>query len=162
MNFLPVPKLMQWHWNLSQNYYCDQKVLVTSGCSFTSSTKTLDCASSWPGFVRDRCKFEYAVDWSYPGVGNLYIADSIIGYVDSLNEQEKKDILVIVMWSGIDREEDTIQSFTDPCINGISYQRRQIKQLSKKQQALDSYNCIFKTKQYLDSKNIPYAFTCLS
>jgi hypothetical protein len=159
MNLLPVPKIMKWDWNLSQKYSCDRKILVTSGCSFTSSTLILDCASSWPGYMRDRCRFDHAVDWSYPGAGNLYISDSIINYIKSLSKLEKQNLFVAVMWSGIDREENVIKSARQPCINGISYQRKRISQDSKHDQAISSYNYIIKTKQYLENQNIPFAFT---
>lgn len=159
MNFLPVPKLMKWDWNLTQYYHCNQSVLVTSGCSFTSSTSTLDCASSWPGYVRDRCKFDYAVDWSYPGAGNLYISDSIIEYIKSLSDIQKKNVFVIVMWSGLDREEEIFTCTKQPCINNLSYQAKKTNLRSKQQQTLDSYNYIFKTKEYLEANNIPFAFT---
>lgn len=150
---------MAWSPNLSQNYQCDRNVLITSGCSFTSSTLTLDCASSWPGFVRDRCKFDHVVDWSFPGVGNLYIADSIINYVKSLTDNQKKEAFVIVMWTGLDREEDTVVSVKQPCLNNTSYQLRRFNILTKQQQALDSYNHIINTKEYLEKENIPFAFT---
>ena len=158
VNFLPVPKLLRWDWNLSQSHRCDRTILVTSGCSFTASTLTLDSANSWPGFVRDRCRFDHAVDWSMPGSGNLYISDSIIKYVKSLTESQKQDIFVVVMWSGLDREEDVSLSLEQPCIDGFSYQRRDPR-LSKKQQALDSYNNIIRTKEYLEQQKIPFAFT---
>lgn len=159
MNFLPVPKLLKWPWNLAQAYHCDQKILVTSGCSFTSSTLRLDCASSWPGVVRDRCRFDHVVDWSFPGAGNLYISDSIIKYIETLDDQTKQQIFVIIMWSGLDREEEIVESSQLPFINNFSYQIRLKKQLTKKQQALDSYRHIIRTKQYLETQNIPFAFT---
>lgn len=161
MNFLPVPKIMQWDWNLSQKYHCDKKILITSGCSFTASTRVLNCASSWPGYMRDRCKFDYAIDWSYPGAGNRYIADSIIASIESLSEAEKQNIFVAIMWSGIDREEEVVQSKQQPCINDASYQRTSVRErgTSKVIQTLLSYERICKTQQYLKSHNIPFAFT---
>ena len=73
MAFLPVPKLLKWEYSLSQKYTCPESVLITSGCSFTSSTLQLDTAASWPGFVVDRCRFNYCIDYSFPGAGNEYI-----------------------------------------------------------------------------------------
>jgi hypothetical protein len=95
MNNLLPPKYMRWNYALDQQYYCNQKQLITSGCSFTASTNQLDCAASWPGFMRDRCRFEETIDLSYPGMGNDYIYQSIMNNINN-------ESLVVVMWSGID------------------------------------------------------------
>jgi hypothetical protein len=84
MGFLPVPKLLKWNHSLSQKYTCTESVLLTSGCSFTSSTLQLDAAASWPGYVVDRCRFDYCIDYSFPGAGNEYIANSILNYFQPL------------------------------------------------------------------------------
>lgn len=144
MHLLP-PKHMVWSHSVNQTYRCDQIRLVTSGCSFTASTQQLESAASWPGYVRDRCKFDNAIDLSYPGMGNDYIQESIMDYVD-------KDCLVIVMWSGIDRK---YASKNPP----KSLPTRSLAQQEQYNRAQMSFNSIKQLKHNLEQKQIPYAFT---
>lgn len=112
MHYLPVPKILKWPSNLSQHYEFDRKILITSGCSFTACTMTLDCAASWPGYVRDRGGFDLAIDMSCPGAGNRYIHDSIVYALEHLID-DPNQCMVMVMWSGLDRL-DTVRSRSDP------------------------------------------------
>jgi hypothetical protein len=139
------PKILNWDWNLAQTYCSKQRVLVTSGCSFTASTQQTMSAASWPGFVRDRCRFDYAVDMSYPGMGNDYIRESIM-------DQVTPDCLVIVMWSGIDRR---AVSFLPP----ISMTTCALQDAEKIQTAKMSLSMVQQLKKNLTEKNIPHAFT---
>lgn len=159
MNFLPVPKIMKWDWNLPQQYSCDQTILITSGCSFTSTTLRLDCACSWPGFMRDWCRFEYAEDWSYPGAGNFYISQSIIEAVESRSSDERSQCFVAVMWSGLNRDETVVQVSKQPKLNSGHYRQETITSPNKEHQAQKSFDYIKKTQGILEQYNIPYAFT---
>lgn len=144
MHLVP-PKTLNWSWNLSQAYQCPKRRLITSGCSFTASTQQTESAASWPGFVRDRCRFEEAVDMSYPGMGNDYIRQSIMDYVSD-------DCLVIVMWSGLDR---VAQSMSPPKAKPIGI----ISQQEKHQRIMKSFEMIQQLSYDLKQRNIPHAFT---
>ena len=145
MNKLLPPKYMRWNYSLDQRYYCNQKQLITSGCSFTASTSQLDCAASWPGYVRDRCRFEETIDLSYPGMGNDYIYQSIKQYANT-------NSLVIVMWSGIDRQAISM----DPPVARIP---KDLSNETKKQRALMSFEMVQELKKELVARQIPHAFT---
>jgi hypothetical protein len=169
MTFLPVPKLLKWEYSLSQKYTCPESVLVTSGCSFTSSTLQLDTATSWPGYVVDRCRFNYCIDYSFPGAGNEYIADSILDYFSTIDDNEVSRYKVIIMWSGIDRQEEKhldgdifYNSHNYPKINNISYHRIQSKYVDRVKSTQCSVEKIFEVYNYLNSRNISFAFTFYS
>jgi len=163
MNFLPVPKLMQWNHSLRQTYCCEPKKLVTSGCSFTSSTQQLDTAASWPGYVMDRCRFDQCIDYSYPGAGNEYIGDSILHFFSQVPDHQTDQYMVIVMWSGIDRKTKKIFGSSMPNLNGTIYQRVQhTDEISKEEKQLlaqESANKIMEIYQYLSDRNISFVFT---
>ena len=150
---------MNWDWNLSQRYSCKRSILITSGCSFTASTMDLSCASSWPGYMRDRCRFEYVEDWSHPGAGNFYISQSIIEAIESKSDSQRSQCFVAVMWSGIDRIEYSSSINKQPKLASGSYQYQEVNTLTKHQQAELSFDYINSTKEILEKYNVPYAFT---
>lgn len=131
-------------------------------------------AASWPGFVRDRCGIDLAIDMSFPGAGNRYISDSIRYAVDQLcRDSDTTDILVVVMWSGLDRAERVIsinpcpqsQEFRCPSLGNHVYERlsdhnpaaitEQILQAS----TLESFDLIIDTHAYLQERGIANVFT---
>lgn len=154
-SFLPVPKMLSWSSKLQQQYRSQQKILLTSGCSFTSSTVQLEGPASWPGFVKDRCGFDHSVDYSYPGMGNQYIGDSIQYHVESLTEDQTKDLFVVIMWSGLDRKDTKTQSNHQPKLGEFSYTTTQ----SNFDQVAKSAEKIKELYQYLSNKKIPFVFT---
>lgn len=165
MNFLPVPKLMQWPHSLSQRYSCPQSVLVTSGCSFTASTLQLEAAASWPGYVVDRCRFEQGIDYSYAGAGNEYIGDSILHFFSTVPDNLINQYLAIIMWSGIDRIENKISGQKMPNLNGVIYQRQDAGPVTKQDKincALSSANKMFEVYEYLTRRKISFAFSLYS
>lgn len=150
---------MQWDYSLDQQYSCDQSILVTSGCSFTSSTIQLETAASWPGYVLDRCRFDRCVDYSYPGSGNEYIGNSILYHFKDIPDADLSKYFVIVMWSGIDRVESIIsKSSEQPNLGGICY-RQLNNENGGLEQAQRSYNKIIEVYNYLSGKKINFAFT---
>lgn len=163
MRFLPVPKFMQWQPSLDQRFVTTKSTLITSGCSFTSSTGQLESAASWPGYVKDRCRFEKVLDYSYPGVGNEYIGDSILHFFSQVPDSAVNQYMAIIMWSGLDRKMEKISSNTMPCLNGISYRRQQdslmIDQQEKNQRAQISANKIIEVYEYLERRQIAFVFT---
>jgi hypothetical protein len=170
MNFLPVPKIFQWEHTLSQTYSCDQSILLTSGCSFTSSTLQTKLAASWPGFVMDRCRFESCVDYSYPGAGNEYIGDSIVYHLDRIPKQDISKYLVVVMWSGTDRQEDKVLVFDlssksplGPVLGNVCYQRKSsITDQARAEQTKRSAEKIIKLHRYLTDMGVKFMFTLYS
>jgi hypothetical protein len=168
MNFLPVPKYLNWQdTRISQHYHCNQTLLITSGCSFTSSTVWLKGAASWPGYTRDRCGFEQAIDMSFPGAGNFFIADSIKYAIEKCcQEQDPEKILVIVMWSGIDRAEYTqiAETFSgnEPMLDNLVYKRLSedlITDQVRRDTTNQSLACIKNLIEYLEHKSIAWVFT---
>lgn len=150
--FLPVPKLLNWDRILDQHYSIPQRILLTSGCSFTSSTLQLEGPASWPGFVKDRCGMDHVVDYSFPGAGNEYIGDSILYHLNSTDNVD--DYFVAVMWSGLDRQSIKTNLGGQPLLGNITYttkQRQDCAQASA-DKVLEVYN-------YLVSRSIPFVFT---
>jgi hypothetical protein len=165
MEFLPVPKLLKWQHSLSQNYISTRKILVASGCSFTSSTLQLDTAASWPGYVVDRCRFDYGIDYSYPGAGNDYIGDSILYHFKDIPNSEINQYTVVIMWSGIDRVETKIPNSVDqPNLGGTNYYRLNCNDELpfNSVQAQRSYQKIIEVYEYLTSRKINFLFTSYS
>jgi len=162
------PKILNWDekfFHSSKMYQTSKKILVTSGCSFTAATLSLDQPASWPGFVRDRCGFEYCVDLSYPGAGNEYIANSVLNYIHSLSVEQCKEIIVVVMWSGLDRLEDLTKKISMQCpsVDGIEYRIHAPGNSIPKDLAYAeiwrSWKNIVFLDSYLRSQGIQHAFT---
>jgi hypothetical protein len=178
-NFLPVPKILQWEHTLSQTHSCEQSILLTSGCSFTSSTIQTKLAASWPGFVMDRCRFDLCIDYSFPGVGNDYICDSIIYHMSQVPKHEISKYMVIVMWSGTDRQENKVLDTSDPkgpILGNTCYVRNLIgksqsnfvkrpitlTELSKAEQTKKSADKIIELCNYLTGIGVKFMFTLYS
>jgi len=169
MNHLPVPKLMKWEHSLDQHYSCTNKILVTSGCSFTASTLQLDSAASWPGYVLDRCGFDHCIDYSYPGTGNEYIGDSILHFFSQISDSNIDQYMVIVMWSGIDRKEEKVADDKMPNINGITYRRKEnwsklplSDKEERSERAAKSASKILEVYEYLSKRKILFVFSLYS
>jgi len=163
MIFLQVPKKMAWEYNLDRSHSTDKSILVTSGCSFTASTQQLESAASWPGFTKDRCRFDYCIDYSYPSIGNEYIGDSILYHFSQIIDAS--NYMVIIMWSGLDRVEqkNTDVTVTGPRLGKVSYTRindsTSINTDTKKLRCQKSINKIVEVYNYLRNRNISFAFS---
>ena len=74
------------------------KIIITSGCSFTQSDGT------WPYHIGQR-KYGRVHNVADTGAGNSYISRSVIWEVNDQLKLGKnpKDIEVLIMWSGITR-----------------------------------------------------------
>jgi hypothetical protein len=79
------------------------KNLIVSGCSFTFNNHLTEPVA-WPYYLRDICGFEQVYDTSMPGAGNYHIASSLQWALE-LDPVDPADSLVIVMWSGNDRDD---------------------------------------------------------
>ncbi len=162
----PPPKILGWPKKIDQHYSCNFDLLIVSGCSFTASTTCYDYPLSWPGIVKDRCNIPMCIDLSYPGVGNEYIANSVLAAVEEqlVNDSQKK-ILVLISWSGLDRKEDLKIDYCKqpPMIDNISCQRLQLSSLPmdpdiRAGEVWRSWKNIIFTKNYLDNKKITNGF----
>ena len=83
----------------------DKKILLTSGCSFTmGSSKNLK-KDSWPKYLARHYNLKLR-NPAMGSIGNGLIAKQIIYQTTQLLKINKpEDILVGIMWSGIDRHE---------------------------------------------------------
>jgi hypothetical protein len=79
------------------------KNLIVSGCSFTHNV-TEDHLDTWPYYLRDIGGFNEVYDCSLPGAGNNHIANSLQWCLET-DPIDPADSLVIVMWSGVDRDD---------------------------------------------------------
>lgn len=79
------------------------KDLIVSGCSFSDNNRD-DCAVVWPYYLRDLGGFERVLDTSLPGAGNFHIMSSLIWALEN-DRSDPRSSLVIVMWSGNDRDD---------------------------------------------------------
>jgi hypothetical protein len=157
------------------------KNLIVSGCSFTYNSSDAS-ALTWPYFLRDLGGFEQVLDCSLPGAGNSHVSDSLIWALE-MDQPDPTDSLVIVMWSGYDRDDyicpkENINNYSDQfyysknvmssitggnhaesCGNSIS---DGLKKLSitknNESRAIENYLHIAKTYQYLNSLNYNFLF----
>lgn len=79
------------------------KNLVVSGCSFTCNNSERDLCA-WPYYLKDMANFKQVYDCSLPGAGNRHISQSLQWSLE-LEKINPVDTLVIVMWSGNDRDD---------------------------------------------------------
>jgi len=159
------------------------KNLIVSGCSFTYND--IDTAAlTWPYFLKDLGGFEQVLDTSLPGAGNSHISDSLIWALE-MDQPDPDDSLVIVMWSGHDRDDyifpkENVNTYSTPFYysknvmssiknsgdhfpesnrNGISDELKKLSiAKSNESRAIENYLCITKTYQYLKSLNYKFLF----
>jgi hypothetical protein len=87
------------------------KNLIVSGCSFTYNNHN-SVAVTWPYYFRDLGGFDYLLDCSLPGAGNYHIANSLQWALEN-DCPAADDSLVVVMWSGCDRDDYICPSSND-------------------------------------------------
>ena len=79
------------------------KNLIVSVCSFTYNNHET-AAVTWPYYLKDIGGFDQVLDCSLPGAGNYHIANSLQWAIE-MDKPDPNDSLVIVMWSGNDRDD---------------------------------------------------------
>ena len=82
--------------------------LLVGGCSFTYNNSEKHIVT-WPYYLRDLCNFNSVIDCSLPGAGNYHISQSVMWSIECNNFDPDKT-LVIVMWSGFQRDDCIIDS----------------------------------------------------
>lgn len=156
------------------------KNLIVSGCSFTYNNSDVHLCT-WPYYLRDLGGFEQVYDCSIPGAGNYHISHSLQWSLETTN-LDPKESLVIVMWSGNDRDDcimnkDFVKSsypyeyhYDPKVVSGItggSYSRAsgnvdELKSIisikTKKSRAVENYLYINSLKCYLTQKNYRHLF----
>jgi hypothetical protein len=92
------------------------KNLLVGGCSFTYNNSDQH-SCTWPYYLRDLGNFEQVYDCSMPGAGNQHIVNSIIYSIEK-HDIDPSDTLVMILWSGNDRDDYVIDQKQ---LNGYPY-----------------------------------------
>jgi hypothetical protein len=77
--------------------------LIVSGCSFTYNHHD-STATAWPYYLKDLGGFTQVLDCSMPGAGNQHVSHALQWALE-MEPPDPKDSLVIVMWTGNDRDD---------------------------------------------------------
>ena len=169
------------------NVECDlgYRDLIVSGCSFTNNFNKQH-VHTWPYYLRDLGGFEQVWDGSCSGAGNNHIARSVITCVE-LGDFDPADTLVVVMWSGYDRDDFLFDprlvnqknletapqdyfNYTDDVAIGMTggllgdgnliVNIENIKKIKNQaSRALENYILIQSLAGYLDARGFQYVFT---
>lgn len=158
------------------------KNLVVSGCSFTYNTSLSD-ACTWPYYLKDLGNFQHVYDCSLLGAGNYHIAHATQWSME-LAELDPTDTLVVVMWSGNDRDDAILNQeyiskkysaefrYTDKVATGLSggldedswsnvtmnFYRDLPMLKSQESRAVENFLYINGLYHYLKNKNYPFVF----
>ena len=151
--------------------------LIVSGCSFTFNNHETSSAS-WPYYLRDIGGFNQVYDCSLPGAGNYHIANSLQWCLET-DPIDPSDSLVVVMWSGNDRDDyampisnDTKNypfhfNYSKDVVSGITggsakWNVGNVKEYcvpkSKESRAIENYLIINSMYHYLKSKGFKFVF----
>jgi hypothetical protein len=168
MTYSTKKKLLVWSEQyLEKVYSTNCSILITSGCSFTDSTVYTEGPVSWPGYVKDRCGFDYVIDISSASAGNDYISTSIVNQIESMPVRDLEKCMVLIVWSGIDRRElptyEKDITIIRNHIDGVNFQRVQhsnktVDNNISQGEALRSWKNIIMMQNYLENKHIPFGF----
>ena len=153
------------------------KNLIVSGCSFTHNV-TEDHLDTWPYYLRDIGGFNEVYDCSLPGAGNNHIANSLQWCLET-DPIDPADSLVVVMWSGNDRDDyvmpvsnDTKNypfhfNYSKDVVSGITagsakWNKGNLKEYcvpkSKESRAIENYLLVNHMYHYLESKGFKFIF----
>ena len=83
-----------------------KKLLITSGCSFT------DSADTWPNHLSKKLYFNLE-NIALASQGNGLISRKLIYTISQIPKSNLNDIIVGIMWSGIDRSERFMEPLKD-------------------------------------------------
>jgi hypothetical protein len=149
--------------------------LYVSGCSFTYNNSE-EHSVTWPYYLRDLGNFKQVYDSSLPGAGNYHIANSLVWTLERI-KSSPNDTLVVVMWSGIDRDDAIIsKDFSNDYMTEFEYDNNVIagisgglsgtgnfdncRNLSKDRKSRSIENLLYYTTtyHYLKSNGYPFVF----
>jgi len=170
MKNLTKKRIISWpNKFLDQTHCCRQSTLIVSGCSFTDSTSCTTSPVTWPAYLRERCGFDSVIDVSATGSGNDYISTSIVNQIELMSQEELKKSIVIIMWTGVDRQElptfSNDSALTEGYIDGIQfirgyqYSTNSVNDNIARGEALRSWKNIILIQNYLKNKQIPFGFS---
>lgn len=159
--------------------------LIVSGCSFSNNFNK-NHIHTWPYYLRDLGGFEKVWNRSCAGAGNSHIVRSIISCIE-LGDFDPAHTLVVVMWSGYDRDDFLVDpkvvnqknlksspqdyfSYTDDVTIGVTggllgdsnllINVENIKKIKSVQsRALENYILMQSLAGYLDAHHFKYVFT---
>ena len=154
------------------------KNLIVSGCSFTAGRDD----SGWAYYIGKKLGSTNIVNCGLSGAGNYHISQSIKWTIE-LNEPDPAETFIIVMWSGMDRDDEIIMSselnfypskynFTNEVATGITggsheFNMTNMKNLSLKQlrtskslesRSIENYLYISSLYYYLKAKGYQFMF----
>jgi hypothetical protein len=151
--------------------------LIVSGCSFAYN-------ANWAHVLQQELKIKKCYNYALPGAGNYHIGQSIIWSLDT-NKYDPNNTLVIVMWSGNDRDDSIVSTesinkeypwtfyYTDNVVTGLTggssaqsfgntkleHGFKKIQQLkSKESRAVENYLHISSLYNYLQNNNYKFLF----
>lgn len=93
---------------LAQTALCNFKNLVVSGCSF-STVSDDQTESSWPQYLQTRLGIENLYPLARFAAGNRQILSSLVWFLEN-HQLDPRDTLVIVMFSGNDRNDEIVDA----------------------------------------------------
>jgi len=159
--------------------------LIVSGCSFTNNFNP-EHVHTWPYYLRDLGGFGQVWDGSCSGAGNNHIARSIVTGIE-LGDFDPAHTLVVVMWSGYDRDDFLVDprlvnqknlkttpqnyfNYTGDVAIGMTggllgdgnliVNIENIKKIKNSaSRALENYIIMQSLAGYLDARNFKYVFT---
>jgi hypothetical protein len=83
------------------------KNLTVSGCSFTQGSYLDGVPCGWLEFIGRKLNSDNLVNCALAGAGNYHIGQSIKWTIE-VNEPDPAETFIIVMWSGMDRDDEII------------------------------------------------------
>ena len=146
---------------LEQTHNTEYSTLIVSGCSFTDCYGNTKHPITWPGYLSERARFNQVIDLSHSGAGNEYIATSIVNQIESMSTNDLSNSMVIIIWSGIGRKENLIQTNLENAqIDNIEFEHDIKSQTTYfPGEALRSWKNIVMMQHYLENKNLPFGFS---
>ena len=159
--------------------------LIVSGCSYVYNNHE-SSAVTWPYYLRDMGGFDQVLDTSLPGAGNYHIASSLQWAIEMETPEVDKS-LVIVMWSGHDRDDyicpisnisddypvkfkysntvlTGITGGSSPAVKGNTYNGLKQLALTKthESRAIENYLCIRGMWSFLTAAGYKFIFLTVS
>lgn len=97
------------------------KNLVVSGCSFTYTSHQSGPPTTWPYYLRDLANISHVFSCAVPGAGNYFISQSTIWGLEN-KKLLPEQTLIVVMWSGNDREDEIFSYEAIDQFSNFTYQ----------------------------------------
>ena len=104
------PNIACWNPQFTPTKFSKFPNLLVSGCSYSYNTSESEIIT-WPYYLKFLLDFEEVYDCSQSGAGNNHIFNSIINEVETNNNINQSNTLIIIVWSGMSRS-DTIADTT--------------------------------------------------